>query len=288
MTVEDLARRTRIVEGSWCAAWASLGAVATPPRTLVEDSPAMLRVITPGAPETLLNIILRYSASAPVTRAEVERAIAPYRAERLPFQWWLTPGDDPPGLRQQLRGLGMQTWGGATAMTLDLAGWRSPPARPPVESGVTVGLAASVRDEHEALEVICEVFYVPAAPMARWTIENPSMRVYVARRSNGVAVSAMGMQCQAGVAGISNVATLPEARRRGIGGAMMVRALEDARDAGCGIAALTATPEAQRLYESLGFGACGVLEQWAPGRELTLALMHGRPLPQRALESFWG
>ena len=288
MTVEDLARRTRIVEGSWCAAWASLGTVATPPRTLVEDSPAMLRVITPGAPETLLNIILRYSAAAPVTRAEVERAIAPYRTERLPFQWWLTPGDEPPGLREQLRGLGMQTWGGATAMTLDLAGWRPPRALPPVERGVAVGLVASPRDAHEALEVICEVFYVPVAPMARWTTENATMRVYLARRSNGAAVSAMGMQCHAGVAGISNVATLPEARRRGIGSAMMVRALEDARDAGCAIAALTATPEARRLYESLGFGACGVIEQWAPGHELTLALSHGRPLPQRPLESFWG
>lgn len=288
MTVEDLARRTRIVEGSWCAAWASLGAVATPPRTLVEDSAAMLRVVTPGAPETLLNIILRYSASAPVTRADVECAIAPYRAERLPFQWWLTPGDEPPGLREQLRGLGMQTWGGAMAMTLDLAGWRPPRGLPLVERGVTTGQVASPRDAHEALEVICEVFYVPAAPMARWTIENPTMRVYLARRSNGAAVSAMGMQCYAGAAGISNVATLPTARRRGIAGAMMVRALEDARDAGCAVAALTATPEAQRLYESLGFDACGVLEQWAPGRELTLALMHGRPLPRHPLESFWG
>lgn len=286
MRVEELARRTRIVESAWCAAWASLGAVATPPRTLVEETPTLLRVITPGAPETLLNIILRYRGEAAVTRAEVERAIAPYRAERLPFQWWLTPGDEPPGLREQLRALGMQTWGGATAMTLDLADWR-PPLPLPVAQGVTLGRVVSPRDGHEALDVICEVFYVPAAPMARWTIENPAMRVYLARHG-GEAVSALCLLCQAGIAGISNVATLPEARRRGIAGALMARALEDARDAGCGIAALTATPEAHRLYEALGFGACGVIEQWAPGRELTLALTYGRPLPQRPFESFWG
>jgi GNAT superfamily N-acetyltransferase len=286
MTVADLARRTRIVEGAWCAAWASLGAVTTPPRTLVEETPALLRVITPGAPETLLNIILRYNSIAPVTRTEVERAIAPYRAERLPFQWWLTPGDEPPGLREQLRALGMQTWGGAAAMTLDLARWLRPRTLPPVASGVTLGRVATPRDEHGALDVICEVFYVPTAPMARWTIENPIMQVYLARHGDE-AVSALCMLWQAGVAGISNVATIHEARRRGIAGALMVRALDDARDAGCQIAALTATPEARRLYETLGFDACGVIEQWAPGRELTLALTHGRPLPQRQFESFW-
>lgn len=287
MTVEDLTRRTRLVESAWCTAWASLGVVAAPPRTLVEETPALLRVITPGAPETLLNIILRYSGSAPVTRAEVERAIAPYRAERLPFQWWLAPGDEPPGLREQLRALGMQTWGGATAMTLDLVGWRPPRSLPPVARGVTLGQVASPLDEQEALEVICEVFYVPAAPMARWTIENPAFTVYLARHG-GSAVAALAVLRHGGVAGIYHVATLPEARRRGIAGALLAQALAEARDAGCTVAALTATPEARRLYESLGFGACGVIEQWAPGRELTLALTHGRPLPQRPLESFWG
>lgn len=286
MTVEDLARRTRIVEGAWCVAWASLAAVATPPRTLVEESPAHLRVITPGAPETLLNIILRYHGTAPVTRAEVERTIAPYRTERLPFQWWLAPDDEPPGLREQLRTLGMQTWGGATAMTLNLAGWLPPRTLPPVECSVTLGRVVSPRDAHEALEVICEVFYVAAAPMARWTIENPAFTVYLAQQ-HGEAVAALAILRHAGVAGVYHVATLPHARRRGIAGALLARALEEARDAGCEMAALTATPEARRLYESLGFGACGVIEQWAPGRELSLALTHGRPLPQRPLESFW-
>jgi GNAT superfamily N-acetyltransferase len=287
MSVEDLARRTRIVEDAWCAAWASLGAVPARPRTLVSDTPGMLRVITPGAPETLLNIILRYHAANPVTRADVERAIAPFRAERLPFQWWLALGDEPEGLRDQLRRLGMQTWGGAAAMTLDLAGWEPPPTLPPVAPSVTLQRVATARDEQEALDIICEVFFVAPAPMARWTIENPAFEVYLARL-NGEGMSALALLRHAGVAGIYNVATLPEARRRGLAGALLVYALEAARKAGCEIAALTATVEARRLYESLGFSACGVLEQWAPGRELTLALTHGRPLPQYQLDTFWG
>ena len=76
--------------------------------------------------------------------------------------------------------------------------------------------------------------------------------------------------------GVSNVATLAGARRRGIAGNLMRYALQDARREGCRLATLTATPEARRLYEQLGFRACGVIEQWLPGYRLMSQLMGGR------------
>jgi len=274
MAVEDLARLTRVVEDAWCAAWTSLGAVPVSPRTQVDASPSFLRIYTPGLPESLLNIVLRYHGPTPVTADEIEGIIAPYRRHRLPFQWWINAADQLPGLRDCLRALGMQTWGGAAAMTLELSGWHAPARAVPTE--VRLARATTPRDGRDALGVICDVFYVPAGPMARWTILNPAFQLYLARLG-GDAVSALAVQRTGDVLGIYHVATRPSARRHGIAGSLLALALGEARDGGCRLAALTATPEAHRLYEWLGFRACGAIEQWAPGRALSHALHAGGP-----------
>ena len=248
MALEDLTRLARAVEENWCAAWASLGDLNVTPRTEVTNSAECLRICTPGQPEMLLNMVLRFASAAPVTSAAIERTIAPFRQHRLPFQWWLTLGTQPAGLREQLRALGMQTWGGATSMTLHLPGWR--PNLRSLGSGIALGPVASAEDAAAALHVICEVFYVPPEPMALWTVRNAAFQVYC----------------------VYHVATLPSARRRGIAGNLLVLALADAAAAGATLATLTATPEARSLYERLGFRTCGKIEQWVPGPELSLAL----------------
>src|SRR6185437_3691645 len=48
----------RAVEGAWCAAWASLGALPYQPRSLVDDAATALRVVTPGLPATLMYLDL--------------------------------------------------------------------------------------------------------------------------------------------------------------------------------------------------------------------------------------
>lgn len=279
MAVEDLARLTRVVEDAWCAAWASLGALEASPRTQVDDTPDYLRIYTPGLPESLLNIVLRYRGPTPVTPDLLEGIIAPYRAHHLPFQWWINVADEAPGLRDSLRALGMQTWGGATAMTLDFAEWHAPVA-PSAPADLRLTRVATQRDGRDALGVICEVFYVPPGPMARWTTENPAFQVYLARLG-GRAVSALAILRAGGVTGVYHVATRPGARRRGIAGALLALALDEERAAGSTRAALTATPEARHLYESLGFRACGAIEQWTAGRQLAHTLLDGDRSPSR-------
>jgi GNAT superfamily N-acetyltransferase len=277
--LERLQALARAVEASWCAEWASLGDVPATalgqPHTIVEDTPTFLRVYTPGIPETLLNLVMRYAAdpsSGPVTTADVERTLAPYREHGLPTQWWVLLGTEPPGLREALRALGMQTWGGATAMTLPLAevgeaerGYPQPPR------GVELGRVTAADDGLAALRVIADVFYIPAAPMRRWTIDNPAVQVYAARWEGRV-VAALAAMTKDGVAGFFNVATRPGARRRGIAGNLMRYALREARLAGSTLATLTATVEARHLYGQLGFRACGVIEQWMPGPRLMRTL----------------
>jgi GNAT superfamily N-acetyltransferase len=277
MGLDEMQRMARAVEDNWSAAWATLGSLPDSPQTYVDDTPGFVRVYTPGAPEMLLNLLMRYTSSAPVEPDDIERAIVPYRAHRLPFQWWLTLGMEPAGLRQSLRAIGMQNaWGGAASMSLALEGWN--PQYRPAAPEVLLSRVATPEDERDALRVICEVFFVPSAPMARWTIHNPAFDVYCARL-NGRMVAALATLRRAEVVGVYHVATLPGARRRGIAGNLLLLALRAAQRAGCTLATLTATPEARHLYETLGFRTCGTIEQWIPGSELTYNLMHGRLLP---------
>ena len=273
MPLELLLQQARAVEQAWSEAWVSLGSVAGQPQTIAEDAPDFVRVYTPGAREMLLNIVLRYSSDRTVTSQDIEQVIAPFRFYRLPFQWWLTLGAEPAGLRDQLHALGMQTWGGATSMTLSLVGWQ--PHYPSIGGGAsTLGRVASPEDGNTALQVICAVFFVPREPMARWTTLNAETHIYLAYLDGKPACALATLQ-RNGVVGVYHVATLPFARRRGIAGNLLIMALGDAIEAGCTVATLTATPEARHLYERLGFRTCGLLEQWVPGHELTMSLVSG-------------
>lgn len=272
MTLDHLTRRAHAVEDNWSAAWLSLGSVRMPPVTHAERLRECVRVYTPGSPEMLLNMVIGYRGQAGAGIADIERVVEPYRRHRLPFQWWLTLGSEPTGLRPGLRALGMQSWGGATSMTLDLDGWQ--PHYPPPGPHVRVGRVATPEDARAALRVICDVFFVPSSPMARWTVENPAFDVYCAHLGDRL-VAALATLRQGPVVGVYHVATLPGARRRGIAGNLLVHALREAQRDGCALSTLTATPEARHLYEQLGYTTCGTIEQWIPSPALTNALLHG-------------
>ena len=63
-------------------------------------------------------------------------------------------------------------------------------------------------------------------------------------------------------AGISFVATVPKARRKGLATNVMRQALNDARYNGCTTTTLQATDLGERLYENLGYRRLTVMELW--------------------------
>jgi ribosomal protein S18 acetylase RimI-like enzyme len=63
-------------------------------------------------------------------------------------------------------------------------------------------------------------------------------------------------------AGISFVATVPNARRQGLATKVMRQALNDARHNGCTTTTLQATDMGERLYENLGYRRLTVMELW--------------------------
>lgn len=62
--------------------------------------------------------------------------------------------------------------------------------------------------------------------------------------------------------GISFVATIPEARRRGLATEVMRQALKDAQDKGCTTTTLQATDLGERLYENLGYRRLCSMQLW--------------------------
>ncbi len=261
MVLDELTRLALAVEANWCAAWATLGGVRATPPTSVDDTPDYLRVYTPGIAEMLVNIVIRYRGPLPVTAADVARVTAPYRAHHLPYQWWLTYGSEPPGLRDELRRLGLISYGGIPSMALDLTQWQPPAEAARPLADVTAGPATTPVDAAAAHEVICCVFDVADEPMARWTVRNPRFDLYLARRE-GEPAGALAIFREGETAGVYHVATRYRHRRRGVASHLLARALADTRAAGAGLAMLTATPEARPLYEALGFRAYGTIEQW--------------------------
>lgn len=90
-----------------------------------------------------------------------------------------------------------------------------------------------------------------------------------AGRLNGTVVATTSLLLKDGIAGTYNVATLPEARQKGIGAAMTLAALNDAQVAGCQRAILTASEMGYPIYQRLGFREwCAVSEYaWNPGED---------------------
>lgn len=102
----------------------------------------------------------------------------------------------------------------------------------------------------ELPELTSEVFF-EAFTAVGLTDKSP-LRSYLVR-IDGEAVAASSLLVAAGVAGIYNVATMPEARRQGLGVAVKLEALRDARELGYRIGLLQSSAMGFGVYRRLGF-----------------------------------
>jgi GNAT superfamily N-acetyltransferase len=85
--------------------------------------------------------------------------------------------------------------------------------------------------------------------------------LYLAR-ANGKPVASTIAFDHEGDCLIGLVATLPEARGRGLATALMTQALLDARERGCQTSTLQATKMGQPVYERMGYRDLGPLQMW--------------------------
>jgi GNAT superfamily N-acetyltransferase len=87
--------------------------------------------------------------------------------------------------------------------------------------------------------------------------DEDEFRLYVAEDA-----AVLGINYCDGDAGVVFVATLPEARGRGLAGGLLAAALAEARDRGCDISTLQATKMGESVYERLGYQRIGAMQMW--------------------------
>jgi GNAT superfamily N-acetyltransferase len=91
--------------------------------------------------------------------------------------------------------------------------------------------------------------------------DDVEFRLYVAEGA-----SVLGIDDCDGDAGVFFVATLPEARGRGLAGGLLAAALVEARDRGCDISTLQATKMGEPVYARLGYQRLGAIQMWEKRR----------------------
>jgi GNAT superfamily N-acetyltransferase len=139
------------------------------------------------------------------------------------------------------------------AMTLELAGFER---RPSPDLDLTHAPSAG------EIGAVNDAAYGFDGDFSRAFARRPDeLRLYGARL-DGQVVACVGAVHEHGDCGIYLVATLPEARGRGLARDLMSVALTEARAAGCETASLQSTPMGKRVYAGLGFRDFGAIQMW--------------------------
>lgn len=176
------------------------------------------------------------------------------RFDGAPVIWVVPPpGDITAGLER--RGFEVELLPG---MTIDLTAV-SPPALP---AGVEI---RAVDDEPALLERATEISFTTNGfpPSAVSPMIDTLARVNERTRPttflatvDGAPAAAASLVVSDEVAGIYNVGTLPEFRRRGLAALVSRAALADGKARGCTIGALQASQQAESVYRAIGFEEC--------------------------------
>jgi GNAT superfamily N-acetyltransferase len=196
-----------------------------------------------------------------------ERASAWFRERALPFL--LTLRADRAGhFAAWLRAAGWQAQPGVPALRLRLP---APGAALDPAAGRVPGLEIRRVRTDADLEAFQRTAFVG------FSLPEPAARLYLTPALRDTPEVALLLGCLDGrpactslvilrgeVAGIYWVATLPEARRRGLGEAITWAAVREGSQAGCAVASLQASEMGRPIYERMGFEWTYDYARWSP------------------------
>ena len=227
---------------------------ASPQAELYED-PELTWLLT-GMPTPTLNGVLRTEADPGTVDDLIERMLALVRSRNVPrFAWWTGPDTVPADLGQRLADHGLVYWEGSRGMAADLLALEE-------EFPAPAGLAIERVRDSEMLNVWAQAAFtglgLPQVGIAQAVEIFAGLGFELPLRSylgtlGGEPVATSQLFLGAGVAGIYIVATVPGARRLGIGTALTLAPLREARAMGYRIGILHASPMGFGLYHRLGF-----------------------------------
>jgi ribosomal protein S18 acetylase RimI-like enzyme len=237
---------------------ATLRVLASTPYGKVHDAPDVPWIMS-GIPIPFFNGVY-WTQMAPELGpeeigAKIRETLAPFKERRVPMQWAVMPQTHPADLGRYLEAEGLALEDSSPGMAVDLHTLREPP----VPDGLSIERVVDDESARVWNEISLRGFGASQEIIA--VFERVVLHLYpdmetsalYLGRLDGEPVATSLLCVSVGVAGIYNVATLPHARRRGIGAAITVQALLDGRERGCRIGTLQASKMGYPVYEALGF-----------------------------------
>ncbi len=198
------------------------------------------------------------------TSEAVRTVVSEYTNRGLPWMWWTTPSHTTSEVEGILAHAGMISES-VPGMYAELAGLRDPD--PVVET-----LQVPARDAAFG-DVFIRGFGLPEAildPVQDFlgSFDDEEHVVVVATDGGRAVGCATGLIANDTI-GIYNVATLPDARGRGVGTAVTLAVMQTGKERGCKNAILHTSPMGRGVYERLGFEVvCPTTHWvWSPGSE---------------------
>ncbi|MDQ2690727.1 MAG: GNAT family N-acetyltransferase [Chloroflexota bacterium] len=211
------------------------------------------------------NGVLCSSAPQEGDEAFVRATIEYFRQRNVTvFTWWIEPQVEAAEWESLLTDYGFGFSNSSRGMAIDLQAMSEP--QQPVE-----GLEIRTVEDEKTMRVWAHVFVngygLPPDWEGAWLevwkkmgLDFP-MRNYIGYL-NGEPVSTSSVFLGAGVAGIYSVATMPQARGKGIGAAVTVKPLQEAHAMGYRIGILQSSEMGFPVYKRLGFKDLGPVENF--------------------------
>lgn len=228
------------------------------PRVELHDEEEFLYT-TSDLPFPLFNSVLRARLTPERAETAITERIEACRRRNVPMLWWTGPSSQPHDLRDRLvdRDFFIEP---AHGMAMELARLPVAASREPETPAITIERVDSRSTLEIWTRVLCDAFGAPQAfgdafadlAVSVGVDRSSPFRHYLAR-FQGEPAATCSLFLGAGVAGIYDVSTVPERRRRGIGRAITRAALRDAHAAGFRSAILHSSSLGVNMYRSIGF-----------------------------------
>ncbi len=219
------------------------------------ESAGLERWFTP-VPHPWFNAVLATRPPGAHDASAIVEILADFRARRVPvFTWWLWPGLAMDEWSRVLSAQGFLYDDQTPGMAVNLD---APTLNAPGPDRFTIQIVDSTQLLQTWTRIFLRGYGVPENVFPQFHDFIGSLGLELPYRHylgslEGQPVAASSLFLGAGVAGIYNVATLPEARGRGFGAAMTAYPLHQARDLGYRAGILQSSTMGFPVYRRLGF-----------------------------------
>lgn len=239
------------------------------PHADIYDGPELLWSLT-NIPFPLCNSIMRAKLASDDIDSTIEAAIARGKARNVPMLWWTGPATRPSDLGLFLEDHGFIREDEAPGMALDLRSLRTDFSMP---DGFTLERVRDAQALKQLRHPFAAGFDMPVFAVdalmdlfRRISFDEQLPFIHYLCWLDGKPVAAGSVYLGAGVAGVYNVVTVPEARRKGIGSLITLALLRDALMAGYRVGILHSSKMGLNVYRQLGFQEyCSIGQYlWSP------------------------